>query len=312
MIGVLRAGALGDTLLTVPALHALRSHHPGTPLHVIGNAGAWSTAAPLVDAIHSINQPPYSTLLTDPTARLPGQTSRFDLFILWSARGSEQGSEVPGVVRATPYPPPGRHAAAWLFDTLSLPVPASLLPANPLVLPTDECAAGAQTLSSLGLNRPVLLHPGAGAAWKRWPAERFGRLARALNAMGVPVGLIEGPADAEAVAATVHALDCPLPVLREPSLRRLAAIIAGAGAYVGNDSGVTHLAAMAGAPTVALFGPTDPACWAPLGNVRILRRCTTTPARQGQIRTCDDPGCVEAVTFDEVLDAVTEILREAC
>ena len=75
--------------------------------------------------------------------------------------------------------------------------------------------------------------------------------------------------------------------------RTLAAILAQAGVYVGNDSGVTHLAAATGAPTLALFGPTDPAVWAPIGErVRVLR---------------GDGASLETLTLDTVRAAVSAL-----
>jgi len=74
--------------------------------------------------------------------------------------------------------------------------------------------------------------------------------------------------------------------------------------FIGNDSGVTHLAAWLGLPTIALFGPTDPASWAPLGDVRVLRTCTSKATRQGEIRVCADPGCMRRLALGEVLATV--------
>ena len=80
---------------------------------------------------------------------------------------------------------------------------------------------------------------------------------------GVAWLLIEGPAE-RGTLGPLASLDSAV-VLREPDLRTLGTLLARAGLYVGNDSGITHLAAAWGAPTLALFGPTDPAVWAPVG-----------------------------------------------
>ncbi len=90
----------------------------------------------------------------------------------------------------------------------------------------------------------------------------------------------------------------------EPPLPCLAAILARSRCYVGNDSGVTHLAAGVGAPVVALFGPTDPRIWGPRGErTLILRRAEGCRACAG----LTDPGdhtCLEALSVDEVRKAV--------
>src|SRR5262249_60978657 len=107
-----------------------------------------------------------------------------------------------------------------------------------------------------GVLVPVLA--GGGPPAKNWPFQRFAAAARALGS-GRPWLLALGPAerDLEPPADAVVARDWPL--------RRLGAVLARAGLVLGNDSGVTHLAAAAGAETLALFGPTDPALGAPLG-----------------------------------------------
>jgi ADP-heptose:LPS heptosyltransferase len=96
----------------------------------------------------------------------------------------------------------------------------------------------------------VVLHPYSGSARKNWPYERFLELER-----WYPVEWAAGPA-----------------WVRFDDLMELAQWIAGAALYVGNDSGITHLAAAVGTPVVALFGPTDPEVWGPRGmRVKVVR-----------------------------------------
>jgi ADP-heptose:LPS heptosyltransferase len=117
----------------------------------------------------------------------------------------------------------------------------------------------------------VVLHPGSGSVEKNWPAERFAALAEALACQhGASVVVTFGPADEAARAAfagtSAHLLD-------SPPLLELAALLRRAALYVGNDSGISHLAGLRGTPTLALFGPTDPALWRPLGRaVVVIRR----------------------------------------
>ncbi len=109
----------------------------------------------------------------------------------------------------------------------------------------------------------VAIHPFSGSAAKNWPLERFHELAARL---GMPVEFFSGPEQIE-------------------DLYELGCRIAGASLYVGNDSGITHLAAAVGTPVVALFGPTDPLVWAPRG-----ARVVQAPR-------------MEEITVDEVLAA---------
>lgn len=103
----------------------------------------------------------------------------------------------------------------------------------------------------------VAIHPYSGSAKKNWPLERFTDLAGRLGA----AEFCEGPEEG------TH---------RFPDLGTLAAWLGGAAAYIGNDCGISHLAAAVGCSVVALFGPTDPRVWAPRGeNVKVLPLSST-------------------------------------
>ena len=108
----------------------------------------------------------------------------------------------------------------------------------------------------------VAVHPGSGSARKNAPAALFAALCRELSPTARWL-LIEGPAD-EVAAAGVASVPGAVRT-GALSLHALAAMLSRASLYVGNDSAVTHLAAALGVPTVALFGPTDPRTWAPVG-----------------------------------------------
>lgn len=162
------------------------------------------------------------------------------------------------VLARDPFPPTtGPHASWWLaraLEPLGVDVPRAL---GPLSFTRDERAEAARRLLALPRGF-VAVHPGSGAPAKNWPRDRFVEAARRL-AGGRPWLLVLGPAEAEAPAPP-SAL-----VAREWPLRILGAALASAGLFLGNDSGASHLAAAAGAPTLALFGPTDPALWSPVG-----------------------------------------------
>jgi lipopolysaccharide heptosyltransferase III len=112
--------------------------------------------------------------------------------------------------------------------------------------------------------RPAVIHPGSGGRHKQWPPACFSRLAAQL---GSPIILLEGPADAEACSLVAKQLPPILTVARAAglSLPRVAALFSVCRLYIGNDSGIGHLAAALGIPTVTVVGPTDPSMWAPLG-----------------------------------------------
>jgi heptosyltransferase-3 len=120
--------------------------------------------------------------------------------------------------------------------------------------------------------RLVLLHPGSGGLHKCWPLGNYAALADVLSAQGLRPIILAGPAELERWDEQMRGLGSRCTVIADPPLPALIGLAAMAAGYVGNDAGPTHLAAAVGAPTVALFGPTDPQVWRPLGpGVQVLR-----------------------------------------
>jgi heptosyltransferase-2/heptosyltransferase-3 len=139
--------------------------------------------------------------------------------------------------------------------------------------PVEEDRAAAQSaLDGLGISTPfVLMNPAGGSNpgmvmdAKRYPPASFAALADGLSkALGWPVVLTAGPNDAPMVETVQAHLAQRAPALVGVlTLRQIAALAALSGLYVGNDTGLTHLAAAAGAKTAMLMGPTSPARYAP-------------------------------------------------
>ena len=119
---------------------------------------------------------------------------------------------------------------------------------------------------------PVVLHPGSGGVRKMWPLQRWWELLRWLRyRQQAPVVMLMGPADGCLKTLAGEAGKLGVTLAQDLSLPRLAALLAACRLYLGNDSGVTHLAAAVGAPCIALFGKTSAAVWAPTGqNVRVI------------------------------------------
>jgi ADP-heptose:LPS heptosyltransferase len=141
--------------------------------------------------------------------------------------------------------------------------------------------------------RFVAIHPGSGALEKCWPIFRFAEVIKRLWEQNHPVLLLSGPADTERVKDLLKQLSLPptpemFRMLSCAPLLEVAQHLQQCLCYLGNDSGITHLAAILGVPTVAIFGPTDPKIWRPVGPfVKVI---------QGYM--------LEDVTVDEVLEAV--------
>jgi heptosyltransferase-3 len=181
-----------------------------------------------------------------------------------------------------------------------------------LTVEDRDAAARCWAEYDLGGHYVVAIHPGSGSPAKNWPAERFAEVVRHLHrSLGVRVLLVCGPADADVVSQVERALgeeDCT--VLDGLPVASLAAVLSRCQAYLGNDSGISHLAAAVGVPTLAVFGPTDPAVWAPRGPcVRVLSGgVPCAPCSWKQSRSCGQRLCLEAVMTDAVIEVLDDII----
>jgi heptosyltransferase-3 len=123
----------------------------------------------------------------------------------------------------------------------------------------------------------IAIHPGSGAAQKCWPTSRFAEVIKRLWEQKLPVLLLEGPADSDRMYDLLQQLPLPptpemFKMLTNAPLLKVAQHLQQSSCYLGNDSGITHLAAMLGVPTIAIFGPTDPKIWRPIGPfVKVLQ-----------------------------------------
>lgn len=275
-LAVVRVGGLGDTLLVLPALGLVRRLVPGARLTLVGSAWA-EQILPLIDLPLRLVRFDGTTLTplfapdasSDPT----GALGEADAAVVYTADPDDVFCAnvrrlCPGPVLTRAVRPEGGVHAAVHFARAVAPAVRSTdqLPAPGLTgPPAEQTWAHSHLEERFGAAaRPVAVHPGSGGRRKCWPPDHFARL---IEWMGRPALLIEGPADGGPLAELRSALSgaVPVAVARGLSLRRLAALLSLCAGCVGNDSGVSHLSAGLGAPTVAVFGPTEPALWAPLG-----------------------------------------------
>jgi len=233
---VVRAGALGDFILTLPLLCALRA----TARHLsLVTRGRYRPLLPVpVDSFTDIDGP--GALWLFGGAAPPGPLPERAVVAVPGAGDALRARGV-AVTELAPRPPPGVHAVDHLLSAVAGPPPGCRAPWLPPVPP----AAAARGR--------VVLAPGAGAANKRWPG--WADLAAHLHARGVDTLVVPGQDEAPP--------ELPGPGVPAPSLEGLRALAAGCAAWVGNDTGTTHLAAAQGARVFAAFGPTAADNWAP-------------------------------------------------
>jgi len=257
---LIRPCALGDFVLTMPVLYVLEEHFPQAEITLVGNPQHKDLASGLLDSALDYSSAQFTSLFSDPDESLRGWLAQFDLALCYlpDEDGRLRANLRKAGIRTVVVHNPRREGGGHFADELMLALrEIGIAPPPAMEIAKLRYHASPAVCTP---EKPVSVHPGSGSARKVWPAERFAELCDQIRAV-----LIEGPIDAD-VAARVRALARrPIETWRPPTLAALRDCLLRCSAFVGNDSGVTHLAAMLGLPTVAIFGPTDPRRWAPLG-----------------------------------------------
>jgi ADP-heptose:LPS heptosyltransferase len=270
---VIHPGALGDVLLAVPALRTLRSRYPEASLSLAAQPriGELLAALGVVDRALPFDSLRLEPLFVDgPLPERTGALGSAARVISWfGARDPtfvrRLSQLAPGAIIAPPAPAGG--LAVWEHLVRTVGGQTAERPSlAPVTVPQSLAEDGLRWLGTAGwagTNRLVMIHPGAGGVAKRWPTERFARLLEDLaRSERFSIVIHEGPSDAEAVAAFLARYRAPAMRLVEPPLPRLAGILRHVAVYVGNDSGISHIAAAAGTPSVVLF-TTATLAWSP-------------------------------------------------
>jgi ADP-heptose:LPS heptosyltransferase len=161
----------------------------------------------------------------------------------------------------------------------------------------------------------IILHPGSGSKKKMWPLERFLDLVSCLQKyLDSRILIIIGPAEGAEVQKAFEEMEgnrggaSPI-LIKGLSLLRLASVMEECRLFIGNDSGISHMAAALGIPTVAVFGPTDPRIWAPRGKRAVVVRTEIpcSPCSQERFFQCQDLECLKRVEVIDVLKGLERL-----
>lgn len=317
---IIHTGGIGDLLLSLPALRIFRGAHRGASLSLLGRPERLALVAfdLQAESIHSIDQAGMAYFYVS-GGTLPSRLAAFFAsFQTALLVGKETARILAGNLRRTGldrvilplfFPPQGdgTHATDLLIRGLEEAGIRGDDSFRPLRLPEEALARAPQILFSLGLlsGEPLLaIHPGSGSPGKNWDPLYFARVADWAGKRS-QVLLVSGPAQDGAEEVRRGVKEIPPPVADRLPLVDLAAVLKAATVYLGNDSGITHLAASLGLPTVAIFGPTCPDVWGPRGpNVKILSPKIPSSSRLTKTRPDCSRVCLESILPETVIEVL--------
>ncbi len=298
---VVRGGAIGDFLLTLPALAALRAQFPDVHLEVLGypHISRLAVAAGLADETRAIEARPLAGFFArngELQPELAAYFASFSVILSYLYDPDEIFKTNVGLCSKAQFisgphrPDEARplHATETFLKPLERLAIFGADPIPKLAIP--PCPAGADVT-----RRWLAVHPGSGSGRKNWPEEQWGGLlAQLTRETDLNFLLIGGEAEGQ----RLDHLATQLPggrflLARGLSLVDLAARMLHCVAFVGHDSGITHLAAAAGLPVLSLWGETNATVWRPLGEkVTIIR----------------EPGGLKGITVARVREELADLL----
>lgn len=310
---VIHLGALGDLLLSRPALLAIKRRFLQAEIDFLGYPHLVSLIQPemQIKHIYNIEGTLFFSLYTGVNEEF---WRNYDLLIFFARKRRPEWERiltlVPSLFIET-MPPPEANLSVFEFQVQQLSKYGFkvALETPPLRLPPQ----------AMFLKSPpeFLIHPGSGSPSKNWPPSYFAEVFKAFSRLRP--GLIIGPADREVAEEVLFFLENEQPrllkklvLLEQLPLLDLASVIAQARFFLGNDAGISHLAAAVGIPSFVIFGPTASSLWHPWGpKVKVFApKVSCAPCGDEERRNCPHRLCLESIKPEEVINAIKTALAE--
>jgi hypothetical protein len=293
---IIQPGAIGDCILTLPLAAFVKDKLNLGGIDILGHTEyvGFLPGRSCIDGVRSIDALELNRLFAESEAFeltdrdsligafsdyswiitfLGGQESNFEQNLIYTANCSHSAEVI--TVPAKPHQDNLEHVSAFYIRQFvelaglsgqfrECKTDASLIKAN-----AADGAGARELLSEAGLDnrqKLVVIQPGSGGKEKCWYVGNFLAVAAGLASKGFEVVFLLGPAERERLSnATIGRINSVAPCLTDLSLTDVVGLLSCAEAFVGNDSGITHLAGALGVRTAAVFGPTEPAVYKPLG-----------------------------------------------
>ncbi|MEJ2728143.1 MAG: glycosyltransferase family 9 protein [Deltaproteobacteria bacterium] len=304
---IFHQGALGDVVMTFPAIIALRKKFGRIDVLCQGQLGKLAAGLGLVDKTYPLEAACFATLFSKPVdKKIKTILAAYSTILLFSS-ASDLEKAIRQISAGSCFQIPPRPSVREKINVTEF-ILKNLFDRGLL----EACNSHEKHFTRQGRLFPdsarpvdsskIFIHPGAGSFRKRWPLARFLELADILEKKGLRPQFICGPAEQD-LADELAKQNIPMHGLSE--LADLVDLLESAGGYIGNDSGVSHLASFLGLPSVVIFGPTDPLRWRPPGpRVEIVRpELDCNPCFEIEPENCPEPRCLTDVSVETVVRA---------
>lgn len=312
-------GALGDLLLSLPAIASISCS--ASSLHISGQQSAalllkdCGCCDEVFDSGGAFFSSFYDTGPDDSLRRFLSGYDRAYVFTV-NPKSSIVGnvrSSVPDTTAILTIPPEGVriHAADYRLNQLD---GFSLLKPSLLSIPKVHIERAEVMLREGGFSFDrtlIAIHPGSGGRRKCWPPAKYAEVMHKLRGLRNVFFIVfsgpveEGEMERDLTAALTGRNNNVL-FVRNEGFGLVSALLGLSNIYIGNDSGITHLAAAVNTKVIAIFGPTDPVVWRPVGNhVRVIAgNVACAPCGDAKSRECEKRVCLEAVGVETVVEEI--------
>jgi ADP-heptose:LPS heptosyltransferase len=310
---IIHQGALGDLVLTFPAIIALHKKFNTIDILCQGQLGKLAAKLGLVNKAYPLETAYFATLFSDQIdEKIKDLICNYTSILVFSFSSDLKDALCQindGQCVQIPPRPPVRekiHLARFLFKNLINSGLLKVADSNEKHFSWQKRQAHRE--GKLIDTSKIIIHPGSGSIRKRWPLTNFLDLTDGLEKRGLQPRFVCGPAEPDLIEE-IRNQDRQIHTFSE--LTDLVDWFESAGGYIGNDSGISHLAAFVGLPSVVIFGPSDPLRWKPLGSrVRIVRpELDCQPCFEIEPDNCAQPACLTDATLESVLTAFDQVFK---
>lgn len=313
---IIHQGALGDIVSIFPAIIRLREKFCRIDIICKKSIGELASSLKLTDRFYPVEAAFFSSMFSEKVDPVAAEILHSYEEILLFSYSQELERVIRGIVQKIQRipPRPGTRPDIHILNHILKELAESRLIDDPAPPGHDYYArlTEHEETDSQHDGSAIILHPGSGSMRKNWPVSNYIAIFEMLRKAGMHPEIILGPAEQSLSEIFEKNLTPGSPVHMVSDLFTLMRMLKQSGGFIGNDSGISHLAGFLGIPAVVIFGPSNPKRWKPFGrSVEVLRPETDcNPCFETGKADCREMKCLEETTPGMVISALFKIYRK--